>query len=178
MLHLKILDSKVVRDGVKFADDLNDFDLKEELSPATNTNLLRSISHKFKENRVKCIHFFYSVQKFEYTILFFLVLLLTLTQIVFIHDVHYDYFKSMRHAKNNSAIIKFMCNKIESNYMTEELIIMPFAIIFFTILWAKTKTRRFNKFIMTKFRGYFRSKLFKEIQKEHRIRREEIIKVT
>jgi hypothetical protein len=168
-----------------FSDDENNKNNNNDPSKTNKKNentskghLLRTISQKLRKHVKEISDKFYSRRKFEYTILLCLVLLLTLTQIVFIHDFNSSYSKSIKKMKNESAVIKYVCSKVESNYMTEELIIIPFAVLFFTILWAKQKTRRFNKYIMVKFKSYFNSKFFKDIQKQKKYERQERIKVT
>lgn len=99
---------------------------------------------------------------------------LTIIQVVVIHG--YYQIERLNTLKKH-AITKQMCNLLEENYLVEELIYLVPALIFFIILWLYHRTRRFNKYIMVKFKRYFKTNHYKMLQiKQKEVRRERIKK--
>jgi hypothetical protein len=109
---------------------------------------------------------------FSYLILLMLTCALVGVQIAFSHSLvkfeYIDHLKSKKYSKD-------ICLNLTRYYMFEDLVYLPFSLIFLLILYNSLGSRRFNKYIMYKFKKYFDSTTFKNIQEEQKsIRLKEI----
>jgi hypothetical protein len=94
-----------------------------------------------------------------YLLLILCTCLLALIQVIVIHGYYqFDALNALKKHQN----IKWVCNKMEGNYLIEEVIYLVPALIFFIVLWAFHRMRRFNKYIMIKFKAYFDSTVYKQ----------------
>lgn len=124
----------------------------------------KSLSSKLKHLRQKILSFFH-LDNFSYFILCLLTLVLAMIQIVFIHNIIEVEFIIQT---KKSQTIKSVCTVLEDIYMFEDLFYLPFALVFLFLLYFFLKSRRFNKYIMAKFKPYFKTSMFREIQKENK----------
>ena len=110
-----------------------------------------------------------------YLLLLMCTFLLALIQVIVIHG--YYKFEALNTLKKHENV-KWMCNKMESNYLIEEVIYLVPALIFFIVLWVFHRMRRFNKYIMIKFAAYFKSTTYKEYRmiEQNRVAQEKLRK--
>ena len=146
----------------------------ESVTPESRVTVLyHSVSVKLKSKLEKFKQYIASKNKKElsaYFLLAMLTFILTTTQVVVIHDIlPYDRFRIVR----NSTRIKQMCNLLEENYLIEELFYLIPSLFFFIILWFFHRSRRFNKYIMVKFKRYFKSDYFKKNLQHQKTKRKD-----
>lgn len=149
---------------VKFSDDTNESPVEVTLKQ----KFYVSLSVKVNEARDKLEFYISSKTKQElsaYLLLFILTTVLTTIQVMIIHG--FARVERINIAKNNTSI-GYMCDLLEENFLLEELIYLIPALLFFLILWFYHRQRHFNKYIMVKFKKYFKTKLFKKLQKEQK----------
>jgi hypothetical protein len=108
-----------------------------------------------------------SHQNSSYVILSVLTIILTFVQIVFAHDIFS--FGILERARNMTTI-KDMCRLSAQYYMFEDLLYMPLSLLFLILLYFQLHSRRFNRYIMFKFRSYFKSEHYETILNENQRR--------
>lgn len=121
---------------------------------STITRPLRSISRIIESKKVKVLHFFLNSNIYGYILLVFMVILLTIIQIVLIDFNSLELFNLKNRIKRESPFVTYLCTHLERNYYTEEIIYLVFATLFFLLLIFKQKKRRFTNYIMKKFRKH------------------------
>ena len=136
-----------------------------------NKSYIKSFSKKRKA-ACESIKIMFAQRNLSYFILFVLTLLLVLIQIVFAHDI---FPLTILEISRNSSHVKWLCKKSAQYYMFEDVIYLPFSLFFLAILYFQLQSRRFNRYIMNKFKKYFDSPSFKEIQNEFK-KKEEVIR--
>jgi hypothetical protein len=140
----------------------------------------KSISKNFKSFLKRFLRIFKVQSYTEYFVLGLMVLFLVLLQIIFIHPEifqinNFANFKRMR-KKNSTDYLNQMCDYLEANYMAEEVLFLPPALVFLTALWFTQRRSRFNRYITVKYKNYFGSELYKSVQAENIKRRMKKIK--
>lgn len=153
--------------AVKFADDTDTFG-----TPMTSKTppLFYSISTKFKKLKEEFSFHIKRKTKQEvsaYLLLFILTTFFTATQVMVIHG--FTKVDRINMAKNYTSV-KYMCDMLEENFLLEELIYLVPALFFFVILWFYHRQRRFNKYIMVKFKSYLEEPYYKKLQEESKKR--------
>jgi hypothetical protein len=150
-------DSSIVIDELEQAEchqvtreqiDSNNFNKQE------SAFILRTISKLIESRRKKVANFFLNSYIYGYILMIFMVLTLSLIQILLIDVNTYELNMFKRKTKENSQIILSLCKNLEKNYYTEEFIYLVFATLFFLLLIFKQKKRRFSYYIMKKFRKH------------------------
>jgi hypothetical protein len=129
----------------------------------TNENsksYMNSLSKKF-ERKWQSFKNYFAHQNISYVMLFILTIILAFVQIVFAHDIISF---SIMEAARNSTNVKYLCQINAQYYMFEDLLYMPFSLLFLILLYFQLQSRRFNRYIMFKWRPYFKSQYFKDIQ--------------
>lgn len=138
--------------GVAFADGKTT--TKREKSKnfrSFSRQLRRSISHVLRK--------FYA-RDIPYLILAVLTLTLVFIQIVFTHNfIDIEFIRDSK----KSDLVKSTCRYLNEYYMFEDLIYLPFSLAFLLFLYLFMQSRRFNKYIMVKYKNYFKSSVFKEV---------------
>lgn len=158
---------------VKFSDPS---DSKSSPETPSKKPLYMSISVKAKELKQNFTFYISSKTKQEisaYLLLFILTTFFTTVQVLIIHG--FAKIERINLAKNYTTI-NTMCNMLEENFLLEELIYLIPALMFFLVLWFYHRKRRFNKYIMVKFKRYFKTSYFKKLQAEQKILRKQEIK--
>jgi hypothetical protein len=117
-----------------------------------------SLTLQTKKVLRKIADFLQDQKNLNYFILFWSTFLLMVVQVLFIHD--YLEIESIQRMKQSTAVHK-TCAFMEEYYMFEDLIYLPFSLVFLLILYVFLQSRRFNNYIMVKFKRYFKSKFFK-----------------
>ncbi len=160
---------------VKFSDPSDSKD-----SPGISTQksrLYTSISVKINQIK-KAIYINISNKTKQewsaYLLLFILTSFFTAVQVSVIHG--FARIERIDLAKNYTTITT-MCNLLEENFLLEELMILIPALLFFVVLWFYHRQRRFNKYIMVKFKGYFRTSHYKRLQEEQKKIRKDQLKM-
>lgn len=128
--------------------------------PKSNTLIWKSFSAKFNENinyiKLKIEEGLLSiVVKILFTMLF------TIVQLMFTRNLFNFYI--IENAKT-ANVTKQICQLMEEYFLFEDLIYLPFSLLFLTMLFFFIKPSRFSKYIMSKFRDYFECDLFKNVQ--------------
>ncbi len=146
--------------SVKFSSDDN--------TPQKSVNWI-SLNNQLK----KLFSSIFNSKNITYFILTISTIILVLAQILFIHNiVEIDYIKDTKKSK----FVNSTCQFLEEYYMFEDLIYLPFSLLFLLVLYIFLKSRRFNNYIMIKFKEYFKSSLFKDIQNDLRAKRKDVVK--
>ena len=114
---------------------------------------LRSVS-KIMRTRFKKIMEIFDSSIYAYALLTLLIFVLTVAQIILIDYDNIDFINFKQAAKNNSLIINFICQRLESYFFIEEVFNLPFAGIFFILILLTTKKRRFTFYITKKFKNF------------------------
>jgi hypothetical protein len=102
-----------------------------------------------------------------YLLLFILTAFFTSVQVMVIHG--FTKVERISIAKNYTSV-RLVCDMLEDNFLLEELIYLVPALFFFVILWFYHRQRRFNKYIMVKFKSYFEEPYYKKLQEEQKIK--------
>jgi hypothetical protein len=129
----------------------------EENSKSYANSLSKKLGMKYASLKEYLTH-----QNSSYIILSLLTLILTLVQILFAHDI--IAFGVLERARNTTTI-KDMCRLSAQYYMFEDLLYMPLSLLFLILLYFQLHSRRFNRYIMFKFRNYFKSEHYEKILK-------------
>jgi hypothetical protein len=132
--------------------------------PKTKSKYFASISKKVRGFFAKQKEKFLEMNKKEYSayfLLFVCTIFLTTVQIIIIHG--YYQIEQLNGLKKQPQI-KYMCNLLEENYLLEEAIYLIPALVFFIVLWIYHRQRRFNKYIMAKFKKYFKTNYYIHLQ--------------
>ena len=129
----------------------------EENSKSYANSLSKKLKMKYASLKEYLNH-----QNSSYIILFLLTIILTLVQIVFAHDI--IAFGVLERARNTTTV-KDMCRLSAQYYMFEDLLYMPLSLLFLILLYFQLHSRRFNRYIMFKFRKYFKSEHYEKILK-------------
>lgn len=119
----------------------------------------RSLSRQIRKSISRIVRKFYD-NNVPYIVLIVLTLLLAFIQIIFTHS--FISFEIIDETKK-SAFVKGMCKSLAEYYMFEDLIYLPFSLGFLLFLYLFLQSRRFNKYIMVKYKNYFKSNIFKEV---------------
>ena len=135
-----------------------------ENSDSNPKSYINSISKKVDYTKKK-LNAFLDSDYASYIILWSLTFTLVVVQIVFAHKI--IQIDILDRAKNHT-FVRQMCSYSETYYMFEDVAYMPFSLIFLMLLYGLLPAHRFNRYIMIKFEKYFKSNLFKRIQKENK----------
>ena len=149
--------------GIEFSDGKDLEKNKSYVNSLTKkTNLLWT---NFKKK--------FNTKNSSYFILIFVTIFLSMVQILFAHRiVDLKFIENTR----NTTIIKQICSFSETYYMFEDIVYLPFSLLFLLILYFTLRSQRFNRYIMIKYKSYFKSSFFQEIQKKNRDRRLDEVK--
>lgn len=138
--------------GVEYADG-------KSATTREKSKNFRSISREIRRSLSRIMQKFYT-HNIPYLILTVLTGALVFVQIVFTHS--FIEIETIRDFKK-SSVVKGMCKNLNDYYMFEDLIYLPFSLLFLLFLYLFLQSSRFNKYIMVKYRNYFRSNIFKEV---------------
>jgi hypothetical protein len=128
-----------------------------EIQPQKSMNW-KSLSKQVRKVYENTFKFVINQQNLTYFILFWSTLLLVVVQILFIHDyLEVEFIQNMKKSK----MVHQTCTIMEEYYMFEDLIYLPFSLLFLLILYIFLQSRRFNNYIMVKFKRYFKTQFFK-----------------
>ena len=75
----------------------------------------------------------------------------TVFHIIFIDFNSPNFVKFKKRTRNDSKVISYLCDTFENNYLFEELLYLPFSLLFLAFLILKQKNRRFGYFLEQKF---------------------------
>lgn len=131
-----------------------------------------SLSLRFKHMRKRILSSI-NQKNLTYGILIISTLMLAFVQILFIHN--YLEIEFVQNTKK-SKFVQDTCTFMEEYYLFEDLIYLPFSLLFLLVLYVFLQSRRFNNYIMIKFHHYFKSPFFKKIQSELRERQKQRVK--
>jgi hypothetical protein len=185
LIQSRLRDQQDLEDELDHSDDKNDaqvkfsdpFDSKDGGTSTQRNRFYTSISVKFSQMK-KTIYIHISNKTKQewsaYLLLFILTSFFTAVQVTVIHG--FARVERLDLAKNYTAITT-MCNLLEENFLLEELIILVPALLFFVVLWFYHRQRRFNKYIMVKFRGYFNTSYYARLQDEQKKIRKDQLKL-
>ncbi|CAF0841611.1 unnamed protein product [Brachionus calyciflorus] len=131
-----------------------------------------SLSVKLKKN-FRNIRDIIIKDKISYVFLAVITLFLTSIQVFFTNKkLNASFINKTR----NLEIIKITCHKIEEYYMFEDLFYLPLSLLFLVILQIFSRTGRFNKYIMNRFKDFFQTDFFKNVQRTKKKEHEDRIK--
>ena len=115
---------------------------------------------------------FFDAKNLSYAILFILTMALVFVQVLFAHNIiRFEYVEQLK----KQRMAKDMCLALTKYYMFEDLVYLPFSLLFLLMLYSSLRSRRFNKYIMFKFKNYFRSAFYTKIQRERKATRDKLM---
>ncbi len=112
---------------------------------------LRTLSKFFKRKRDR-IKKLLNSNIYGYILLVLMTLLLVIVQIILIDIDNKSFTDFKKLTKNNSILVKSLCDKFENSFFFEELFYLPFSCLFFGFLIVKQNRRRFGYYITQKFK--------------------------
>ena len=129
---------------------------KGNIKPTKSANWV-SLRTQLKEWK-KMIFGFVNQQNLTYLLLTLSTMMLVSVQVLFIHNYfELEFVQSTKKWK----VVQDSCAFVEEYYMFEDLIYLPFSLLFLLVLYVFLQSRRFNNYIMVRFKRYFKSSFYK-----------------